>query len=216
MVALPAEFTTRQAMAIGTAGYTASLCVEALIKQGVKPEQGEGLVTAANGGVGSVAIALLEKAGFKVVAATGKAGEADYLKHGGTSVIDCAELSERGKPLQKERWAGVVDAAGSQTLVNACAQTRYGAVAACGLAQGYDFPATVMPFILRGVSLLGIDSVMAPMASRMVAWTRLARDLEVNLLELIVKDINLSDALGVATQMMKGTLRGRVVVDVDK
>jgi acrylyl-CoA reductase (NADPH) len=118
--------------------------------------------------------------------------------------------------LQKERWADVVDAAGSQTLVNACAQTRYGAVAACGLAQGYDFPATVMPFILRGVSLLGIDSVMAPMASRMVAWTRLARDLEVNLLELIVKDINLSDALGVATQMMKGTLRGRVVVDVDK
>jgi acrylyl-CoA reductase (NADPH) len=218
LVALPAEFTTRQAMAIGTAGYTASLCVEALIKQGVKPEQGEVLVTAATGGVGSVAIALLAKAGFKVVAATGKAGEADYLKQlGATSVIDRAELGERGKPLQKERWAGVVDAAGSQTLVNACAQTRYGgAVAACGLAQGYDFPATVMPFILRGVSLLGIDSVMAPMASRMVAWRRLARDLDVNLLELIVKDINLSDALGVATQMMEGTLRGRVVVDVNK
>ena len=218
LVALPSEFTTRQAMAIGTAGYTASLCVEALIKQGVKPEQGEVLVTAATGGVGSVAIALLAKAGFNVVAATGKASEADYLKQlGATSVIDRAELGERGKPLQKERWAGVVDAAGSQTLVNACAQTRYGgAVAACGLAQGYDFPATVMPFILRGVSLLGIDSVMAPKASRMLAWGRLARDLDVNLLELIVKDINLSDAIGVATQMMEGTLRGRVVVDVNK
>tara|TARA_R110001592_G_scaffold1874_11_gene11389 strand:- start:313 stop:1296 length:984 start_codon:yes stop_codon:yes gene_type:complete len=218
LVALPSEFTTRQAMAIGTAGYTASLCVEALIKQGVKPGQGEVLVTAATGGVGSVAIALLAKAGFNVVAATGKASEADYLKQlGATSVIDRAELGERGKPLQKERWAGVVDAAGSQTLVNACAQTRYGgAVAACGLAQGYDFPATVMPFILRGVSLLGIDSVMAPKASRMLAWGRLARDLDVNLLELIVKDINLSDAIGVATQMMEGTLRGRVVVDVNK
>ncbi|MEX1664018.1 acrylyl-CoA reductase (NADPH) [Zhongshania arctica] len=218
LVALPSEFTTRQAMAIGTAGYTASLCVEALIKQGVKPEQGEVLVTAATGGVGSVAIALLAKAGFNVVAATGKASEADYLKQlGATSVIDRAELGLRGKPLQKERWAGVVDAAGSQTLVNACAQTRYGgAVAACGLAQGYDFPATVMPFILRGVSLLGIDSVMAPKASRMLAWGRLARDLDVNLLELIVKDINLSDAIGVATQMMEGTLRGRVVVDVNK
>ncbi|MFT7403455.1 MDR family oxidoreductase [Zhongshania sp.] len=218
LVALPSEFTTRQAMAIGTAGYTASLCVEALIQQGVKPEQGEVLVTAATGGVGSVAIALLVKAGFNVVAATGKASEADYLKQlGATSVIDRKELGERGKPLQKERWAGVVDAAGSQTLVNACAQTRYGgAVAACGLAQGYDFPATVMPFILRGVSLLGIDSVMASKASRMLAWGRLARDLDVNLLELIVKDINLSDALGVATQMMEGTLCGRVVVDVNK
>jgi acrylyl-CoA reductase (NADPH) len=218
LVALPSEFTTRQAMAIGTAGYTASLCVEALIQQGVKPEQGEVLVTAATGGVGSVAIALLVKAGFNVVAATGKASEANYLKQlGATSVIDRKELGERGKPLQKERWAGVVDAAGSQTLVNACAQTRYGgAVAACGLAQGYDFPATVMPFILRGVSLLGIDSVMASKASRMLAWGRLARDLDVNLLELIVKDINLSDALGVATQMMEGTLCGRVVVDVNK
>ena len=218
LVALPAAFTTRQAMAIGTAGYTASLCVEALIKHGVKPEQGEVLVTAATGGVGSVAIALLAKAGFNVVAATGKASEAEYLKQlGATSVIDRAELGERGKPLQKERWAGVVDAAGSQTLVNACAQTRYGgAVAACGLAQGFDLPGTVMPFILRGVSLLGIDSVMAPKASRLVAWERLARDLDVKVLELIAKDISLSEAVGVATQMMEGTLRGRVVVDVNK
>jgi acrylyl-CoA reductase (NADPH) len=218
LVALPAAFTTRQAMEIGTAGYTASLCVEALIKHGVKPEQGEVLVTAATGGVGSVAIALLAKAGFNVVAATGKASEADYLKQlGATSVIDRAELGERGKPLQKERWAGVVDAAGSQTLVNACAQTRYGgAVAACGLAQGFDLPGTVMPFILRGVSLLGIDSVIAPKASRMVAWERLARDLDVKVLELIAKDINLSEAVGVAKQMMEGTLRGRVVVDVNK
>ncbi|MBW2942734.1 acrylyl-CoA reductase (NADPH) [Zhongshania aquimaris] len=218
LVALPAAFTTRQAMAIGTAGYTASLCVEALIKHGVKPEQGEVLVTAATGGVGSVAIALLAKAGFNVVAATGKASETEYLKQlGATSVIDRAELGERGKPLQKERWAGVVDAAGSQTLVNACAQTRYGgAVAACGLAQGFDLPGTVMPFILRGVSLLGIDSVMAPKASRLVAWERLARDLDVKVLELIAKDISLSEAVGVATQMMEGTLRGRVVVDVNK
>ncbi len=218
LVALPSAFTTRQAMAIGTAGYTASLCVEALIKHGVKPEQGEVLVTAATGGVGSVAIALLAKAGFNVVAATGKESEADYLKKlGATSVIPRSDLSERGKPLQKERWAGVVDAAGSQTLVNACAQTRYGgAVAACGLAQGADLPGTVMPFILRGVSLLGIDSVMAPKATRMVAWERLARDLDVEVLELIVKDISLSDAVGVATQMMEGTLRGRVVVDVNK
>jgi acrylyl-CoA reductase (NADPH) len=218
LVALPSAFTTRQAMAIGTAGYTASLCVEALIKQGVAPDQGEVLVTAATGGVGSIAIALLAKAGFNVVAATGKASEGDYLKRlGATSVIDRAELGERGKPLQKERWAGVVDAAGSQTLVNACAQTRYGgAVAACGLAQGFDFPSTVMPFILRGVSLLGIDSVMAPKAARTVAWERLARDLDVDVLEQIVKDITLSDAIGVATQMMEGTLRGRVVVDVNK
>ncbi len=218
LVALPSAFTTRQAMAIGTAGYTASLCVEALINHGVKPEQGEVLVTAATGGVGSVAIALLAKAGFNVVAATGKESEADYLKKlGATSVIPRSDLSERGKPLQKERWAGVVDAAGSQTLVNACAQTRYGgAVAACGLAQGADLPGTVMPFILRGVSLLGIDSVMAPKATRMVAWERLARDLDVEVLELIVKDISLSDAVGVATQMMEGTLRGRVVVDVNK
>ena len=171
LVPLPAEFTTRQAMAIGTAGYTASLCVDALLDHGVSPDQGEVLVTGATGGVGSVAIALLAKAGFEVAAATGKSSEAEYLeKLGAATVLDRAELAETGKPLQKERWAGVVDAAGSYTLANACAQTRYGgAVAACGLAQGMDFPASVAPFILRGVSLLGVDSVMAPKARR---WPR--------------------------------------------
>jgi NADPH:quinone reductase-like Zn-dependent oxidoreductase len=151
-------------MAIGTAGYTASLCVDALLQHGVSPDQGEVLVTGATGGVGSVAIALLSAAGFKVAAATGKSSEEQYLQQlGAVTVLDRAELSEAGKPLQKERWAGVVDTAGSHTLVNACAQTRYGgAVAACGLAQGMDFPASVAPFILRGVSLFGIDSVMAP------------------------------------------------------
>jgi acrylyl-CoA reductase (NADPH) len=217
LVPLPEAFSSRQAMAIGTAGYTASLCVEALVQHGVKPEQGEVLVTGATGGVGSVAIGLLKAAGFTVVAATGKATEADYLKSlGASDIIDRAELAERSKPLQKERWAGVVDALGSQTLANACAQTRYGgAVAACGLAQGPDFPATVMPFILRGVALLGIDSVMAPKAPRMAAWERLARDLDPSSLDVIAKEIALADAIGTATELMEGTLRGRVVVDVN-
>lgn len=217
LVPLPEAFSSRQAMAIGTAGYTAGLCVEALVQHGVKPEQGEILVTGATGGVGSVAIGLLKAAGFTVVAATGKASEEDYLKSlGASAIIDRAELAERGKPLQKERWAGVVDALGSQTLANACAQTRYGgAVAACGLAQGPDFPATVMPFILRGVALLGIDSVMAPKAPRMAAWERLARDLDPSSLDVIAKEIALADAIGTATELMEGSLRGRVVVDVN-
>jgi acrylyl-CoA reductase (NADPH) len=215
---VPEAFTTRQAMAIGTAGYTAALCVEALVKQGVSPEQGEVLVTGATGGVGSVAISLLTKAGFSVAAATGKPSEAAYLKAlGAAEIIDRAELAERGKPLQKERWAGVVDTLGSQTLANACAQTRYGgAVAACGLAQGADLPATVMPFILRGVSLLGIDSVMAPRASRLAAWERLARDLDPASLEVIATDIALADAIPFATDLMQGKVRGRVVVDVNQ
>jgi acrylyl-CoA reductase (NADPH) len=159
---VPEAFTTRQAMAIGTAGYTASLCVEALVRQGLTPDQGEVLVTGASGGVGSVAIALLAAAGFTVTASTGKASEADYLKAlGANQVIDRNELAQPGKPLQKERWAGAIDSVGSHTLANACAQTRYrGVVAACGLAQGMDFPSSVAPFILRGVSLLGVDSVM--------------------------------------------------------
>lgn len=218
LVPLPSAFNSRQAMAIGTAGYTASLCVEALVAHGVKPEQGEILVTGATGGVGSVAVALLAKAGFNVVAATGKESEGDYLKQlGATSIINRAELAEKGKPLQKERFAGVVDSVGSQTLVNACAQTRYGgAVAACGLAQGPDFPATVMPFILRGVSLLGIDSVMAPKAKRLTAWARLAKDLDVSKLELIAREIGLADAIGVAADLLAGKVRGRVVVNVNK
>jgi len=218
LVPLPGAFTTRQAMAIGTAGYTASLCVDALLAWGVRPEQGEVLVTGATGGVGSVAVALLAKAGFQVAAATGKASEADYLKRlGATTVIDRAELAAPGKPLQKERWAGVVDSVGSHTLVNACAQTRYGgAVAACGLAQGADFPATVMPFILRGVSLLGIDSVMAPKPRRIAAYERLARDLDVASLDVIAREISLAEAIPAAAELLAGKVRGRIVVDVNK
>ena len=218
LVPLPKAFSAKQAMAIGTAGYTAALCVEALIKAGVTADQGEVLVTGATGGVGSVAVALLKKAGFTVVGSTGKASEADYLKQlGADSIIDRNELSAPGKPLQKERWAGVVDSVGSATLANVCAQTRYGgAVAACGLAQGADFPATVMPFILRGVRLLGVDSVMAPKASRLVAWERLARDLDPALLELIATEIGLGEAVAVAADLLDGKVRGRVLVDVKR
>ncbi|QQD19545.1 oxidoreductase [Spongiibacter nanhainus] len=218
LVPLPSAFTTRQAMAIGTAGYTAALCVDALVNHGVTPDQGEILVTGATGGVGSVAVSLLAKAGFTVIALTGKTSDAEYLKQlGASDVMDRAEMSEKGRPLQKERWAGVVDTAGSHILANACASTKYGgAVAACGLAQGADLPSTVMPFILRGVALLGVDSVMAPKAPRMAAWERLAKDLDASHLDLIAKDISLAEAIDVADQLMKGTLRGRVVVDVNK
>lgn len=218
LVALPAAFTTRQAMAIGTAGYTASLCVDALLAYGLKPNEGEVLVTGASGGVGSVALALLAAAGFRPVAATGKAAEAEYLKRlGATAVIDRAELAAAGKPLQKERWAGVVDSVGSHTLANACAQTRYGGVvAACGLAQGMDFPASVAPFILRGVSLLGIDSVMAERSRRLAAWSRLARDLDPALLDVIAVEIGLADTIGAAADLMQGKVRGRIVVDVNR
>ena len=219
LIALPAGITARQAMAIGTAGYTAALCVDALVKAGVTPEKGEVLVTGATGGVGSVAIALLAKAGFTVAASSGKASEADYLKQlGAASVIDRNELSAPGKPMQKERWAGVVDSVGSNTLANACAQTRYGGVvAACGLAQGMDFPASVAPFILRGVSLLGIDSVMAPKAPRLAAWARLAKDLDMGLLDVIGgTEIGLSGAAAAASDLIDGKVRGRIVVDVNK
>jgi acrylyl-CoA reductase (NADPH) len=218
LVALPSAFNSRQAMAIGTAGYTASLCVDALLKHGLRPEQGDVLVTGATGGVGSVAIALLTKAGFKVTAATGKAAEQDYLTQlGAVAVIDRAELAAPGKPMQKERWAGVVDAVGSHTLANACAQTRYGgAVAACGLAQGMDFPASVAPFILRGVALLGVDSVMAPKPPRLAAWSRLARDLDPKALGMIGKEIGLAESIEAAAQLMDGKVRGRIVVDVNR
>ena len=214
LVKLPAAFTPRQAMAIGTAGYTAMLCVLALEDHGVTPDAGEILVTGATGGVGSVAIALLGKLGFNVVAATGKATETPYLQSlGARSVIDRALLSAPGKPFQKERWAGVVDAVGSHTLANALAQTRYGGVvAACGLAQGMDLPTTVMPFILRGVTLAGIDSVMAPLAKRQRAWARLARDLDPTLLESMIEEVPLSGAVAKAHQLMEGAVRGRVIV----
>ncbi|MCG2595557.1 oxidoreductase [Ramlibacter sp. XY19] len=214
LVRRPDAFTARQAMAIGTAGYTAMLCVLALERHGLRPGAGEVLVTGATGGVGSVAIAILNKLGYPVVAATGKASEAEYLKTlGAASIIDRAELAAPGKPLQKERWAAVVDAVGSHTLANACAQTRYGgAVAACGLAQGLDLPASVAPFILRGITLLGIDSVMAPLHLREQAWTRLARDLDPRLLETITTEIGLGDAIAAAQQLMAGQVRGRYVV----
>jgi len=218
LVALPKSMTARQAMAIGTAGYTAALCVDALANHGVTPEKGEVLVTGATGGVGSVAIALLAKQGFQVIAATGKASEEGYLKQlGAAAIIDRNELAAPGKPMQRERWAGVVDSVGSHTLANACAQTRYGGyVAACGLAQGMDFPASVAPFILRGVSLLGIDSVMAPKAPRMAAWERLGRDLDLALLGVIAHDVGLAGAQAAAQQLMDGHVRGRIVVDVNK
>lgn len=218
LVPLPSAFSGKQAMAIGTAGYTAALCVEALVKAGVTPDQGEVLVTGATGGVGSVAVALLKKAGFTVAGSTGKASEADYLKQlGADTVIDRAELGAPGKPLQKERWAGVVDSVGSHTLANACAQTRYGgAVTACGLAQGMDFPASVAPFILRGVRLIGIDSVMAPKAPRLTAWERLARDLDPKLLDVIATEVGLGDAITAAADLIDGKVRGRIIVDVNR
>jgi acrylyl-CoA reductase (NADPH) len=216
LVRLPAAFTARQAMAIGTAGYTAMLCVLALEDHGITPATGEVLVTGATGGVGSVAVALLGKLGYQVVAATGKAHEEAYLKRlGAASVIDRASLSVAGKPFQKERWAGVVDAVGSHTLANALAQTRYGGVvAACGLAQGMDLATTVMPFILRGVTLAGVDSVMAPLGRRQRAWDRLARDLDPALLESMVEEVALDDAIAKAQALMAGNVRGRVVVRI--
>ena len=201
LVALPDGLDARDAMAIGTAGYTAMLCVMALQRHwaeaGVKPGSGEVLVTGANGGVGSIAIALLAGLGHTVVASTGRLGEADFLKSlGAAEVIDRSTLGAAGKPLQKERWIGVVDSVGSHTLANACASTRYGgAVAACGLAQGMDFPASVAPFILRGVTLVGIDSVMAPRAVREAAWARLAQDLDPAQLERITREVGLADAI---------------------
>jgi acrylyl-CoA reductase (NADPH) len=216
LVPLPTAFSEKQAMAIGTAGYTAALCVDALVNHGIAPG-GEVLVTGATGGVGSVAIVLLKKAGFQVAALTGKMSEEAWLKSlGADTVIDRAEYAERGKPLQRERWAGVVDTAGSHTLANACAQTKYGgAVAACGLAQGADFPATVMPFILRGVCLLGVDSVMAPKGPRLKAWERLARDLDPASLETIGQEIGLGDAIEAAGKFMAGTVKGRYIVNVN-
>ena len=214
LVKLPAAFSARQAMAIGTAGYTAMLCVLALERHGLQPDDGDVLVTGATGGVGSVAIALLAKLGYRVTAASGKPQEAGYLTAlGAAAVIDRAEFAAAGKPLQKERWAGAVDALGSQTLANVLAQTRYGGVvAACGLAQGMDLPGSVAPFILRSVTLAGVDSVMAPRARREQAWDRLARDLDPAKLESMVHEIALADAPAAAAELMAGKVRGRYVV----
>jgi acrylyl-CoA reductase (NADPH) len=216
LVKLPAAFTPRQAMAIGTAGYTAMLCVMAIEQGGAKPGQGEVVVTGATGGVGSIAIALLSRLGFNVVAVSGKLAQEAYLKTLGASrVIDRQEFTTAGKPLQKERWAAAIDTAGSHTLANLCAQMQYGApIAACGLAQGADLSLTVMPFILRGVQLLGIDSVMAPITKRQAAWDRLARDLELSKLESMIQEISLEQVPEYAAELMAGQVTGRIVVKI--
>ena len=217
LVKLPEPFSTRDAMAIGTAGYTAMLCVLALEHGGIMPDRGDILVTGANGGVGSIAIALLSDLGYRVVASTGRLEEADYLRElGAAEVIDRHTLSEAGKPVAGERWAGAVDSVGSHTLANVLAQTAYnGVVTACGLAQGLDLPATVLPFILRNVTLAGIDSVNAPQGIRVKAWSRLARNLDLGKLARTTHMVGLADVPDVAARILEGKIRGRTVVDVN-
>ena len=216
LVPLPSVFTTRQAMAIGTAGYTAMLCVLELEDHGIRPESGPVLVTGATGGVGSVAIALLAKLGYDVITVTGKADEHDYLTQlGARDIVDRTELSKPGRPLGKERWAAAIDTVGSHILANVLASTMYGGtVAACGLAQGMDLPATVMPFILRGVTLAGVDSVNCPRPRRLEAWNRLAADLDVELLEEMSTEVPLEAVLDLAERQLRGEIRGRTIVRV--
>lgn len=216
LVPLKAPFSTADAMAIGTAGYTSMLAVMALEDAGLAPAKGPVLVTGAAGGVGSIAIALLSKLGYRVIAATGRVSEADYLRGlGAAEIIDRAELNTDVRPLAKERWAGAVDSVGSKTLANVLASTQYGGVvAACGLAQGMDLPSSVAPFILRGVTLAGIESVYCPRPRRLKAWERLAADLDPTKLRATVKPATLGDLLALGPQILKGQVRGRVVVDV--
>ncbi len=216
LVRLPAGISTHDAMAIGTAGYTAMLCVMALQRHGLTPGAGPVVVTGAAGGVGSVAVAILAKLGFTVHAVTGRPQEADYLKGlGAAEIVDRQELSAPPKPLAKERWAGAVDVAGSTVLANLLSMTRYGgAVAACGLAAGMDLPASVAPFILRGVCLYGIDSVMCPLARRQEAWKRLETDLDRQKLAAMTREIGFSDVLNVAPEILSGQVRGRIVVKI--
>ena len=218
LIPIPAGFTPRQTMAVGTAGYTAMLCILALERHGVTPAHGDVLVTGASGGVGSFAIALLTRRGYRVVASTGRLQEAEYLKQlGAVEVIDRASLSEPGRPLQKERWAAAIDSVGGHTLANVCASLRAdGAVAACGLAQGMDLPATVAPFILRGVSLLGINSVTRPFAQRQQAWHALGETLDLKQLDTITREIGLAEAIAAASDLLAGHVRGRLVVDVNR
>jgi acrylyl-CoA reductase (NADPH) len=218
LIPLPSTLTTRQAMAIGTAGYTAMLCVMALERHGITPSSGEVLVTGAAGGVGSVAVALLSKLGFQVAAMTGRPAESDFLRRlGASEILDRTPYSSAGKPLSKERWAAAIDVVGSHTLANACASLRYGGmVAACGLAGGVDFPASVAPFILRGITLAGIDSVMRPRADRLEAWRRLSRDLELPALDLLTEEIALSQVIERVPLFLAGRVRGRIVVDVNR
>ncbi len=217
LVKLPEKFDQKQAMTIGTAGYTAMLCVLTLEKTGITPDKGEILVTGATGGVGSVAISLLSKLGYDVCASSGREEYTEYLKSlGAKRIIDRLELSEKGRPLGKETWAGAVDSVGSFTLANVCAKTNYGGtVAACGLAQGFDFPATVMPFILRGVVLAGVDSVYCPIKDRIKAWNRLADDLDLNQLEKMQSIIPLNKVMDTAYDMISGKTFGRIVIDVN-
>jgi acrylyl-CoA reductase (NADPH) len=218
LIPLPKNLTEAQAMAIGTAGYTAMLCVMALERHGLTPAHGEVLVTGANGGVGSFAIPILARKGYSVIASTGRPQEEEYLKLlGATSIISRAELSEPGRPLQKERWAAAVDSVGSHTLANVCASINAeGAVAACGLAQGMDLPTTVAPFILRGVSLLGINSVTQQYDSRIEAWKQLGIHLDLSQLSDITREIALSDAIPASTDLLQGKIRGRLVVNVNE
>lgn len=218
LIPLPKAFTAKQSLAIGTAGYTAMLCIMALQKHGVLPSDGEILVTGAAGGVGSFAVSLLHQLGYTVVASSGRLEEADYLKSlGASEVIDRATLTQPGKPLVKERWAAVVDSVGSHTLANACAATKAnGAVAACGLAQGMDFPGTVAPFILRGITLYGINSVTQPKQKRIEAWNQLAALCKPDQLLEIAKEISLEQAIAVAADLIDGKVRGRVIVDVNR
>jgi len=218
LVPMPAGLDERQCMAVGTAGYTAMLCLMALERHGLTPDQGPVLVTGASGGVGSFAVSLLAQAGYQVIAATGRAEEADYLRTlGASEILARSELSEPGKPLGKERWAAAIDSVGSHTLANVCAGTRSeGLVAACGLAQGMDFPSSVAPFILRGVSLLGINSVTQPYARRVEAWQRLDMVLDRQQLDLITHSIGLDEALDRAPALLAGQVRGRLVVDVNR
>lgn len=218
LMPLPKAFSPSQAMAIGTAGYTAMLCVIALEKNGITPDKGKVLVTGANGGVGSFSIAILAKLGYQVVASTGRVDQATYLeKLGATEIIERATLSEPGRPLVKERWAAAIDSAGSHTLANVCGALQYGGVvASCGLAQGMDLPMTVMPFILRGITLVGIDSVMRPMEDRLEAWQRLADILEPDMFDDIANEIGLEEVISVADDLISGKIRGRVVVDINR
>ena len=216
LVPLPDGLSTAQAMAIGTAGYTAMLCVLALEAHDVTPDKGKVIVTGASGGVGSVAIAILAKLGYEVIASTGRASEADYLKGlGASEIVDRAEFEDKARPLGKERFAGGVDAVGSHTLANILSMTRYGgAVAACGLAGGMDLPTSVAPFILRGVNLLGIDSVMAPKAKRVAAYDRLVTDLDLDTLAAMTTHVPFADVMQACHDILDGKVRGRVVVDI--
>lgn len=218
LVPLPEGMTARQAMSIGTAGYTAMLCINALEKHGLAPDAGTVLVTGANGGVGTIAVALLAERGYRVAASTGRVKESSHLAAlGAAEIIDRNEFTNAGKPLQKERWVAAVDCVGSYTLANVCAGIRYGgAVAACGLAQGMDFPASVAPFILRGVALLGIDSVYVPRSVRIEAWSRLAKELPQTLLANNTTEISLPDVIDVARRLLRGEIRGRILVDVNR